>query len=48
MKAAIEKAIDHNEDSVRYYFLCKRCASNIEVSGWGPIHDEDENDVIIV
>lgn len=48
MKTRVEQTIDPEVDSVRYYFLCKRCASNIQVSGWGPIHDDDKNDVIII
>jgi CRISPR-associated protein Cas2 len=46
MKEHIEKEIDHEEDSVRYYFLCAKCSGNIQVSGWGAI-SEDE-DVLIV
>jgi CRISPR-associated protein Cas2 len=46
MKEKIEKLIDPTEDSVRYYFLCARCENSTEVSGSGPIHDDE--DVIIV
>ena len=46
MRERIEKEIDFVEDSVRYYFLCKRCSTNIQVSGWGALGEE--GDVIIV
>jgi len=46
MKGAIEKCIDPEVDSVRYYFLCKRCVGDIEVSGLGRFV-EDEKVVIV-
>jgi len=46
MKERIEKEIDMEEDSVRYYFLCARCAGNIQISGWGAVREDE--DVIIV
>lgn len=46
MKERIEKEIDQEEDSVRYYFLCAKCSGNIQVSGWGAIREDE--DVIIV
>jgi CRISPR-associated protein Cas2 len=48
MRTIIEKIIDHEVDSVRYYFLCKNCANNIKVSGLGSIYNSDEDDVIII
>jgi CRISPR-associated protein Cas2 len=46
MKEEIEKMIDRETDSVRYYFLCGRCQGNVEVSGLGVIREDEE--VIIV
>jgi CRISPR-associated protein Cas2 len=46
MKTQVDKVIDPEEDSVRYYFLCPRCQRHIEVSGWGSVREED--DVLIV
>jgi len=46
MRAAIEKEIDPEWDSVRYYFLCKRCKGNIRVSGLGAVLESE--DLIIV
>jgi CRISPR-associated protein Cas2 len=46
MKQAIEKLIDWEEDSVRYYHLCKGCWKNVDISGWGVVREEEE--VIVV
>lgn len=46
MKKALESIMDMNEDSVRYYFLCKGCIERIEISGWGTVV-EDENLIIV-
>lgn len=46
MKRAIEKVIDWEQDSVRYYHLCKGCAKNVDISGWGVVHEKE--DVIVV
>ena len=42
MKREIEKLLNREEDSVRYYFLCGRCRRNIEVSGLGTLREDDE------
>ncbi|MGB9698108.1 MAG: CRISPR-associated endonuclease Cas2 [Thermodesulfobacteriota bacterium] len=42
MKKTLEKIIDMNEDSVRYYFLCKSCIERIEISGWGTVVEEEK------
>ena len=47
MKAALEKHIDMETDSVRYYFLCQRCVPATVVSGWGTV-SEDEGDAVII
>jgi CRISPR-associated protein Cas2 len=46
MKKALEGIMDMNEDSVRFYFLCKGCVERIEISGWGTV-TEDENLIIV-
>ena len=46
MKEGIEKNIDFNEDSVRYYIICKKCISSVIVSGLGT-YSEEENIIII-
>jgi CRISPR-associated protein Cas2 len=46
MKEQIEKLIDWEEDSVRYYFLCGSCVKQVEISGWGAIREDEE--VIVV
>lgn len=46
MRSEIEKRIDYEADSVRYYTLCERCVRNIEIAGWGSV--TDDIDIIIV
>jgi len=46
MKQSLEKIMDMNEDSVRFYFLCKGCIERIEISGWGTVV-EDQNLIIV-
>jgi CRISPR-associated protein Cas2 len=46
MKQQLDRLIDHEEDSVRYYSICPRCRRALEVSGWGAVSEDDE--VIIV
>ena len=46
MRKEIDKLLDPEQDSVRYYFLCSRCRGNVEVSGWGAVREEE--DVIVV
>ena len=35
MKHRIEDHIDHGEDSVYYYFICRECLGKMEYSGLG-------------
>ena len=35
MKSRLEDVIDHSEDTVRYYSLCKSCVGAVEFSGTG-------------
>ena len=46
MKVKIEKILNMEVDSVRYYFLCERCRERIEISGTGVFTEKE--DVIIV
>ncbi len=46
MKTAIESLIDFEKDSVRYYFLCKKCVPAIEISGWGTVSEEEKTIII--
>ena len=46
MKKALEEFMDMNEDSIRFYFLCKGCVERIEISGWGTVAEDEK--VIIV
>lgn len=46
LKTRIEDQIDHAEDSVRYYFLCRPCIRKVEYSGCGMPPDSDAFKVI--
>lgn len=46
MKEEIGRIIDWEQDSVRYYTLCKGCVNNVEISGWGVVREDE--DVIVV
>jgi CRISPR-associated protein Cas2 len=48
LKRKLEKVIDMERDSVRYYFLCQRCLPAIQVSGWGTVTEDESDNVIIV
>jgi CRISPR-associated protein Cas2 len=41
LRKTIEAIMDMNEDSVRYYFLCKGCIDRIEIAGWGTVTEDD-------
>ena len=46
LKREIEKIIDWELDSVRYYPICRRCQGNVLVSGWGVLREDE--DLLIV
>ncbi len=46
MKAALDKLIKPEEDSIRYYLLCQNCAVNVSVTGLGGFTQDE--DLIIV
>ncbi len=46
MRYKLEKVIDFEEDSIRYYSLCSRCQAAIQVSGLSTKTEFD--DLIIV
>ena len=48
LKARLDKAIDPEVDSIRYYRLCQRCVSAIEITGEGTITEDMSEQVIIV
>ena len=45
LRARLEKVIDREEDSIRFYFLCAKCQDKIEKIG-GPT-DKFEDSIII-
>jgi len=42
MKGNLDKVIDYDTDSIRYYRLCKNCVEIIEITGNGHVHDEQD------
>lgn len=42
MKGRIERVIEFDEDGVKYFSLCERCAGTVEVIGQGQCTDPDE------
>lgn len=41
MKERIEKIICHEEDGVKYFTLCEKCAGTVEIIGQGQFTDPD-------
>ena len=47
MKARIEKEIVPEEDGVKYFPLCEKCAGTLEIIGQGIFIDPDEEYYVI-
>lgn len=41
MKARVEEIIEYEEDGVKYFPLCERCAGTVEIIGQGHFVDPD-------
>ncbi|MEW6616532.1 MAG: CRISPR-associated endonuclease Cas2 [Thermodesulfobacteriota bacterium] len=41
MKERIEKIIVHDEDGVKYFPVCEKCAGTVEIIGQGEFTDPD-------
>ena len=39
MQSDLEEVIDHGEDTIRYYPLCRHCVGKVEYSGIGILPD---------
>jgi CRISPR-associated protein Cas2 len=48
LRDKLERLIDHEWDSVRYYRLCKRCQEGVEVAGWGAVTEDPRTAILIV
>ena len=46
LKDELERLIDLEDDTVRYYFLCGGCVPRIEVSGLGYVTPDEEYRVV--
>lgn len=40
LQTKLQELIDYEEDSVRFYRLCKRCVESIEILGYGTVQQE--------
>lgn len=48
MRAKVEKLMDFDTDSVRYYRICRRCLETVEVDGWGTVTEDPRTAILIV
>ena len=46
MKRLLEDQIDHGEDSVRYYPVCRDCLGKVELSGDGRVPTSEDFKVV--
>jgi CRISPR-associated protein Cas2 len=46
MKHRLEDRIDHGEDTVRYYPVCRDCLAKVEYSGTGRLPSSEEFKVV--
>jgi CRISPR-associated protein Cas2 len=46
MRSQLSDVVDHEVDSVRYYFLCRGCTERIRVDGVGPVIEENRFRVV--
>ncbi len=47
MKKRVEEIIEKEEDGVKYFPLCEKCAGTVEVIGQGMYVDPDEEYVVV-
>ena len=47
LRAMLQREIDPTEDTVRLYFLCRRCIPATEVIGLGVYVDTDDADEVL-
>ncbi len=46
MRKRLRKLINMQEDSIRFYFLCKTCREKIQVDGKGKLYEREETVVV--
>ena len=46
LKSHLEDHIDHEEDSIRYHFLCRSCVQKVELSGIGDLPETADFEVV--
>lgn len=48
LRERVERLLDFEWDSVRYYKLCKKCLETVEVAGWGAVTEDPRSATLIV
>lgn len=48
MRGKVEKLMDFDTDSVRYYRICRRCLETVEVDGWGTVTEDPRTAILII
>ncbi len=48
LREKVEKIMDFDTDSIRYYRLCKKCVDTVEVAGWGTVTEDPRTAILIV
>lgn len=48
MRSKVEKLMDFDTDSVRYYRICRKCIDSVEVDGWGTVTEDPRTAILIV
>ena len=47
VQSGVRRLINRKKDHVRYWPICKACASRVEVDGWGEVQEEEEGFAIV-
>jgi len=42
LRKKLDRVVDHEADSVRFYRLCRRCAGAIDILGKGTVIEDDD------
>jgi CRISPR-associated protein Cas2 len=48
LREKVEKLMDFDTDSVRYYRICQKCLDAVEVVGWGTVTEDPRTATLIV
>lgn len=48
LREKVEARINFEQDSIRYYRVCKKCLEAVEVVGWGTVTQDPRTQTLIV